>query len=239
MKSRTRWPPGGWQILHADAGQKAPFSGGFREAVDWELAFRKKNPALVARHNWPLSSGAIENWVDEQNAARCLAEGHLSFVDAGVNDAVPSEWAQKKSPLAAATFAARSSLSGAALIASWLGSGRAPVDGELAGSRALVCSACPSNSNNSDAPRPWISYLTQPVAERVRGLLAIKHDMDLRTPHDEKLGVCLACVCPLRLKVWAALDEITGRMGEEVRARLFKGNGTLPPCWVLSENSPP
>jgi hypothetical protein len=231
LLSRTRFPPGQFQVLIVEAGMKAPVSGSFRECVEFTLGFRRANPHIAKRHDWTLSLSEIEKWVDIHNAERLAAEGYLSFISP--DNGLPASAPQKKSPLvrAAAAFAGATerTISGAALIVAWLGEGGEPVARALAESRARTCLApCPLNDSGG-----LERFLTKPIAATVRAALSLKNDLAMATPHDADLGICKACLCPLPLKVWTPLAEIRRRMSADTRKRLDPG------CWVLAEEREP
>jgi hypothetical protein len=58
-------------------------------------------------------------------------------------------------------------------------------------------------------------------------------DRKLSTMVDAQLNVCVACLCPLKLKVHAPLEFIARHMDPETRAALD------PQCWMLAELAPP
>ena len=202
---------------------KAPFQGSFNECVDWEIQFRKKNPAIAAKNGWTTDRTGVETWVDQHNAARLMANGWTQWVEFGGSASPVS--AVKKNGWRSVAEKFRRVGSGAMLLTDWLGSGAKPVEPELAEKRAGVCSSCPKNSGGD-----WTKYFTQPVAERIKAMLQIKHDLELKTSLDEKLTVCSACDCPLPLKVWCPITTINQRLSSDDRARLDSK------CWVLSES---
>lgn len=219
-------------MLHPEAGMKAPFHGSFMECVAWEQRFRLKNPAIVEKNGLSLETRDIEDWIDEHNALRLLASGHSSFVDVGVANASlhaassysGSDPAQKKTGWQSVVGVSNRLASGAALLVDWLGSNKKPVERAVAEKRALVCVDCPKNDGGD-----FTKYFTVPVANQVRALLSLKHDLDLRTPYDDKLTVCSGCDCPLPLKVWVPGDLVRQRTTEDTRKRLD------PRCWALNE----
>lgn len=80
LKSREKWVPGGFQVLHPEVGQKEPFSGSFSEAVRFEVNFRRKNPGICAKNGWSANAEEVEEFVEDYNARRCVAGGWLNFV---------------------------------------------------------------------------------------------------------------------------------------------------------------
>jgi len=96
------------------------------------------------------------------------------------------------------------------------------VEQTLADSRAAICADCPKNDGGD-----FTAYFTEPIANKIRTQLEIRGDLQLRTPSDEKLTVCSACDCPLKLKVWVPLDHILAHTSPEVKTKLD------PRCWIL------
>ena len=92
----------------------------------------------------------------------------------------------------------------------------------MADSRAAICATCPRNDGGD-----FTAYFTKPIADRIRTQLEIRGDLQLRTSHDEKLTVCSACDCPLKLKVWVPIEHIMLHTADDVRAKLD------PRCWIL------
>lgn len=93
-------------------------------------------------------------------------------------------------------------LSGAAALASWWLKGHKPVDFYIARARARACVACPMNEPEG------LFNLEGRVGELFKAGLEQKHALNLKLPQDEKLGVCEACGCPLKLKVWSPREVL-------------------------------
>ena len=113
---------------------------------------------------------------------------------------------------------------GAALLMDWDESGRPPVDPSLAEQRASVCATCPKNSTDEIS-----AWFTVPVSSAIKARLGRLHAMKLSTSHDDKLNVCSACLCPLRLKVWTPIDIIKSRLKPEMLNELDQR------CWIPLE----
>src|SRR5438477_12012343 len=139
LKSRDRFPVGGFCVLHASSGMTKPFSGSFSECVTFETKFRKSNPTNCERENLPLDQTAIEDWVDEQNALRMIAGGWFQFVEEGQTFPMQQP-GQKKSWLGNAAAKAKTAV---AIYRDLFGSDGKTVAPELAAKRAAVCMACP------------------------------------------------------------------------------------------------
>lgn len=220
LLSRAHWPPGGFQVLHPEIGMKAPFSGSFDEAVVFEFRFRKSNPELAAKLGLELSVGSCETYVDEYNAQRCIAGGWLNFVDSQSPPPEPSY--VKKNPLASAAGMLKSAVSG------WVelfGTGK-PLPKEVGERRALVCAVCPQN----DTEGGLLAYFTDEMAKKAMSAVAVLQVQDRTTSVDDKLGVCRACNCPMRAKVFVSLENIVQNMQAEAWPKLD------PKCWIKAES---
>jgi hypothetical protein len=109
----------------------------------------------------------------------------------------------------------------------WEQSGEAPVDAGVSQQRASVCAICPKNESG-DLSR----WFTVPAATLIKKQIERLHNLSLTTSFDAQLGVCGACLCPLKLKVHTPLSFILKFMSDEVKAALQKEN---PRCWILRE----
>ncbi len=224
MKSRTRFPVGGWQMLHPEAGQKKPWAGSLNEIVLKELDYRRKNLALARKNNWSLELEDIENDVDEMNAQRMVAGGYLNFVDMEGSSPPQSMGGSSRSGHGGAVAAAKAIVAGVGVWLDWLGADGTPVNQALAEKRAAVCADCPKNDGGD-----WKQYFIGPAAAIIKKQLEIKHQLELKTSVDEKLTVCSACDCPLSLKVWTPFDIIMSKTSDDVWSKFDSR------CWLLSE----
>lgn len=228
MKSRNNFPPSGWLFLQPQTGWSAPPGQSFNVVTNALIAHRKANPGLVKKHNWAIDFNTVANEVDAYNEARCRAHGWLDYVSerpsvdfhrpATLRSTLP-----RPEPAAGAS-AVKRVRAGVKTLLDWLGSGGRPVSKELADVRAERCALCPLNGKGG-----LEHYLTVPASNAIRLQLEIKNDMSLSTPSDEKLGVCEACLCPLKLKIWCPWDHIMKQMDEETYGKLH------PSCWILGE----
>lgn len=221
LRSRTEHPPYSFQFLQPETGQAQPIVGSFNHVVEQVMILRQANPFLAERHSWRTDVAGVEAEVDAYNTARCIAGGWLSFVV--MDDANPPApmyvMPEKKNRTNVA--AVRNVAAGVGVLLDWLGSGAKPVEQTLADSRAAICADCPKNDGGD-----WTAYFTKPIADKIRTQLEIRGDLQLRTPHDEKLTVCSACDCTLRLKVWTPLEHILDHTSEDTKTKLD------PRCWI-------
>ena len=80
---------------------------------------------------------------------------------------------------------------------------------------------CPQNGTGN-----FTKWFTLPAANYIHKHLATLHEADITTPWDDYLGICEACLCPLKAKVWCPLDIIQAHATPEGLARLDKS------CWI-------
>lgn len=227
LKSLTAHPPYGFQFLQPETGQANPFSGSFNYVVEQTMILRNANPFLAERHGWRLDAAGVENDVEQHNVARMLAGGWLDFlIMDGTNPPAPLYVMPEKKthPWGSVAAKARNVAAGVGVLLDWVGSGGKPVEQPLADSRAAICADCPKNDGGD-----WMAYFTKAITDKIRTQLEIRDDLQLRTPYDEKLTVCSACDCPLKLKVWVPLDHILDHTSEETKTKL------APQCWITSE----
>ena len=64
------------------------------------------------------------------------------------------------------------------------------------------------------------------TARLVQAALALKHNMKLELDEDPKLGICEACGCDLRLKVWVPGEVVMKDGRPDYFEKLH------PLCWI-------
>jgi len=228
MKSRTKWPPHGFQVLHAETGMKEPFSGSFQEAVDFEFNFRKRNPALAQQNGWTLDVGEIEQYVDQYNAARMISGGWYDFVD---TDPLPQPevfgFTQKKTLVGAVADRLKGARAASGTIQEMFGN-EGVVDRNVAESRAAICVSCPGN----DRKKTLYNWFVTSIASQIEKAYELLRGINITTSLDEQLGVCEACECPMKLKVNAKISHIRNHMPKDVPDKL---RGKNQNCWILTE----
>jgi hypothetical protein len=227
-----KWPPNGWKYHQPETGWKAPnpLQDDYRSTVNLIIQHRRANPS----YNLPHDTDTVEKDLQSFTAERILSE----------NPKLASEWlialdeesAQKKTPqpapvqrslrqqVGAAVVAAvkrvRHDVTGARLLAEWIGEGSNPVPQPQAAARALVCASCPFNV-------PGHKFEAA-IAETIRRHEGIRSRIQLRTPSDARLDTCDKCGCYLKLKVWMPLDKILRD----------KPPADLPDyCWIKTEQA--
>lgn len=238
LANRLNAPPNGFWVTVPQADYNAQFWD-FESAVGALWALMQKNPGLSQRFpQLPKTRAQCEEFVDAQNALRVsLIRGAQTYITEGgpaipvpfptakstgnffrhvVAGAgrVPPQWFKKLGQIK----------TGAITIGDWLGHGGVPVAETLSGKRAEVCATCPKNQQGDPD-----GFFTKGASEILRRQLAERDQMKLSTPQDEKLGVCSACGCPLKLKVHCPLEFIKRHMPAAQTAELD------PECWVRKE----
>lgn len=222
LRSRTKWPPGEFQILLPEIGMKRPIKGSFSEVVNAFAKIVEANPALADKHGWPRDREGQENWLDEREAHRLIANGYLNFVDLE-GDPPKAGRAGVRPPASAAAVAgnAKTALS----IYKDLFGGERPVERDLAEARAKVCAVCPLN----DISKSLTHYFTEKLAKSLTSLWGMMNDLSLNTSQDAALGVCQACECPMRAKVHVPLKVLDTHMTRDQFDKLD------PACWIRAE----
>ncbi len=191
------------------------------------IAMRLANPWLVQKHGWTTDFAAVKAEMLEYQAQLCLKHNWFGFINTDETAPPPAEVkAQKKTLSVAAAVGGgiKRVAAGIGVFLDWIGEGGAPVSIQVAEHRANICKDCPKNDGGD-----FKSYFTEPIAAKILLQLEIKNDLSLKTSVDEKLTVCSACDCPLKLKVWVPIEHILDHMSDEVKDELD------PRCWITKE----
>lgn len=190
----------------------------------------KANPHLAQKHQWPTDRAGIENWVDAYNAALCAQMGWNDYITQGESHSFPKSQPpqQNLQSLAAAAAMAKELIAGAKSLSDWEDSHDPAVPRDLAQSRAAICVACPKNEAGD-----WTRWFTAGAAELIRRKVEKAQARSLSTIHDERLHLCSACHCPLKLKVHVPINWIVKRLSNQTRSKLLEA----PACWVLKEEA--
>lgn len=194
------------------------------------MRHRQGNPALVAKYNWATDEASVGNEVDAYNAMICMSMGWTKFIvqGGGFEPAPKSQPLSQIDPrqLNAAAGRVRKIWSGVRITNDWIDSGEPAVPSEVSAARAAICAECPINGKGD-----FTTWFTIPAAESIKRQIQKVSERNLSTPSDEKLNICTACLCPLKLKVHTPIHFIKPHTSEEVLADLRKN----PKCWIVSE----
>lgn len=228
IKNTNLWKPGGYQVLHPELGMKEAFSGSFLEACAFETKMRRANPAVSAKNGWALDEKAIAEYVSEYNAKLCISAGRTDLVtysDMVEVNAIVNDPTVKKNWFGSVAGAVAATKAGIGVYLEMFGKSGKTVPSELAESRAGVCSRCPQNDTEGGLGK----YFVKKLSEEIMLIYGMLKDKDCHTKQDDKLGVCKACLCPMKAKVWAHIDHIRKEMKSEQLAKLD------PRCWITKE----
>lgn len=241
---RRKWPPKGGWIYHEPAtgwSAKSPMSSNFDSTVQQIIQHRLANRA----YNLSVDRMDVELALMDQTAQRIMREApeHVTEWVVPVDDeAKKKSHLQKPLPprrgagdvLHAAPSVIdrilgriRSIGRGAATLADWIGDGAVPVSPFLADRRGAICVGCPMNRPAED----FADAITGSIAEAISSQTIVKNAAGLSSAHEDKLGFCDACGCPLRLKVWVPLKTIRDRTDPETLDAFH------PACWIRHETS--
>lgn len=218
LKDRNRQIPNGFKFILPEVGYKSRDFDSFSTIVNQVSGILRSNPARAKLYGWPQTDEDIANWVDEYNAMLCANNGWNDYIIQGVGEVLHDPKSGPPHRRVAALAA------GAKSIAEWIGQGNVPVGTELATARAKVCVACPLNK-----PGDLSNFFERATSDLIRRYIEQSVDSMLTTPYDQKLGVCDACMCPMRLKVHTPLRHILSNMPEHIVDELDSK------CWILSE----
>lgn len=231
LKDREKQIPGGLTFYEPALKWRPPPYSSFHTITQSLIQVRRANPFLAKQHHWSLDYATVADEVDRYNAAICKAHGWNQYI---VDDPLPVMGGQAGPFSQAHSSSLRQSVgrvaAGVSVLADMFGDEGPIQDRDLAAKRALVCAGTtPENKCPMNDTGDWTRFFTVPAQAVIRKALGIVKDMDLTTPHDDKLNVCTACGCPLKGKIYARVPHILAHMADSDRA-------TLPAhCWILTE----
>jgi hypothetical protein len=227
IKNRQLQIPGGYKFYQPQTKfQSRP--GSFQNIVDQVVHNRSANPALSRQHNLSIDPNVVAEEVDYFNAAICERMGWTSYISQPGVDAPPPKFKalspldQKQLSVAAGTV--KKVWQGVKTLNDWIDSKLPAVPTVLAEKRASTCLSCPNNGAGG-----LEAWFTKPASEAIAKQFEKLSERKLTTSVDDKINVCTACLCPLKLLVHTPLEFKLTHMGPETRAALH------PNCWVLSE----
>lgn len=222
--SRRTFPPGAWSYFQPHTNWQAPPGLTFDQVVDAIIKHRRANP----RFGLSTDRAAVETELDEYT---CLRLGNdpaycASSLARGPEKKVPSplRLGAGKGVVAAAVKTVANTVAGIGLYLEWFGNG-GPVSLKLAEERAKVCAKCPEN----DRQLSIFQHFTAAAAGELMKIMGALSDMHLEVANQAELGVCKACDCPMKAKVWSPLGIVLNHLRPESKSSLDKD------CWILSE----
>jgi hypothetical protein len=229
LKSRTSQIPEGFFYYHPETKWRSTPWASFDSIVNEVIQHRMGNPALAMKHRWSTDRAQVEAEVDAFNANVCAQMGWQQFIVG--NEGVPppkmkAPSAAEVSQLSAVATKVRLVWAGIKNLSEWLDAGAPAVEQTRAELRAHVCVNCPLHGQGD-----FSAWFTKPAAEAIKRQVEKGLEKNLSTSYDSKLGVCNACLCPMRLKVHEPIEIILNHTSPETLDKLR----TAPACWIISE----
>lgn len=224
MRSRDKFPPGGWRFYQAETNWSPPTWQSFHDTVVAIMQHRNQNPHQRDRFGWKSDYESVSAELDLYNAKIAAQMGWNDYVAGeGIPDPPP-----KTLPRSPQLPSGRNVAGGVKALADWTIDGEI-VPEEIAVSRAAVCTNIDGKGTRCPVNRPgaMADFFTEAAAKAIQLQFEIRQVRKLSTPFDAQLGLCDGCGCPLKLKVHAPLHIITKHLRAEDRAKLH------PNCWIL------
>lgn len=219
LKNLWQSVPNGFQYTQKETGWSLT-TWDFNELCRAVQKHRQSNPKL----GLSLDLSDIESEVNQVNAQRMMTIPGADIYVQNSGGSVSASALGKQIPQRLLDVAEKVAQlnAGRALISEWKSLGYDPVPKEESNRRAEICTDCPQNGKG-DLTR----WFTVPASERIRKEIESLKNENLTTEHDSKLGICEACLCPLRLKVHTPLPLIRKHLTDQSKAALD------PRCWIL------
>lgn len=226
LKNRQTQIPNGLSFYQPQTGWTPRPHSSFQGIVEALMAHRQGNAYLAQKHGWAMDRKAVEDEVDQWNAAVCAANGWSDYItETGPGRPVRSPFSSQDQPYQFPPFQQlRQVAAGGKIIVEWIASGEEAVPKDKAEGRAAVCCACPMNERGD-----WTRFFTIPVSEAIRHEMSKRREWNLSTSKDGELHVCTACSCPLPLMVHVPLEIKLKAMNQQTRDALHKD------CWIRKE----
>lgn len=223
--NRNLHPPGsGFSFYQPQTNWKLPGGLPFSDAVRQIISHRKANPSF----NLATTYEVVAEELDEYTCARLrhdpayCQKKKLEGLEI-IPPSLPQSHSQPVKEVGVADRV-RQIVGGAVTLADWVGEGFNPVDQDEAERRARGCSRCPLN----DIKTGFMENIVGVVADKLHAALEMKSKLKLRTEKDDELGVCDACGCTMKLKVWVPKETILANTDAVTYASL------APLCWIRS-----
>jgi hypothetical protein len=231
LKSEQRQIPNGFWFRQPEINWNSKKVIGLHPSLDTltqaVISARRANPHQAAQHNWSLDFDVVKSEVKQFNVNHCLAMGWTEYLTDSGGGAPPFNQAQSllnQKQISVAVETVKRLWAGIKSVNEWLDSNDAPVSTELAEKRATTCVSCPLNG-----PGDFSKWFTTPASAAIKRQLEKLQNRKISTTQDEKLNICEACLCPLKLIVHVPLQIKLAHMTPDTKQALH------PSCWVLSE----
>ena len=228
-------PPNGYFVFIAETNFTTRKHTGLEDTVNEVKRHREANP----RFGWATDKECIRRWVLDYTEARLRAMPGQAGMKWLVPDSAPppggftfprrQQQPAREEVVRSAVVPnkpleqAKNIFAGIGLWLEWFG--KSPVKPELAAHRASVCARCPLNEPSGNLAQRF----SEATAKELLSIFSSLQHQKLQTPHDDKLGVCSACDCPMKAKVWSPIKIIMKHLREESFEKLHAD------CWILPE----
>ncbi len=215
LRDRNKFPPGGFRFYQPETNWSPPTWQSFHDTVVAIIGHRNRNPHQRDLHHWSTDYNAVSEELDLYNARIAQEMKWMDFIAGeGIPDPPPK-------PIALPRQSGRPVVAGLKSLADWTIDGEV-VPPDVATARAGICQNCPVNKAGG-----LLDFFTEQAAKLIQRQFEVRQSRDLKTPFDDKLGLCDACGCPLKLKVHAPISVIQKYISADVKAKLD------PRCWIL------
>lgn len=234
LKDRNKQTPGGHKFYDAILKYRARPWASVDEIAAGLIAARRANPALTQQHGWSTDETTVRNEVDEAIALHCQQMGWTNFIADTPIGGPPVNFQQPQKLLNQRFLGrVRNAAVGKEIIVDFIKSKEEAVPIAHAQARADVC--CKGMNGKrcefNEMPSSWLDIFTTSVSEGIRVSLEKLRGWKLPIPNEGQLGCCMACNCPLPLKVYFPIDYIKAKMPKDVEE-------SLPDyCWIRKELS--
>lgn len=226
LKNRQLQIPGGIFFYQPQTKWKSS-PGSFENVVQQMQIHRRANAWL----NLTTDTDALRDELDAFAALVCARNGWTEYIIEPGGGMVPKSKAPSAADLLHVNAAAgrvKKIWSGVRTLNDWIDSKEDAVSSEISESRAKACAECPTNGQGD-----FSRWFTQPAAQIIKKQVERLADRKLSTPYDEKLNICEACLCPLKLKVHTPFHFVKEHLREDVLTELKR----QPHCWIVRELS--
>jgi len=201
--------------------------------TNWAIAIRA-NMAKAKAAGLPMTMSDIQTRVDEYLSHICRQNGWFQYLQEVAQQQPPFPRSRPFNglpPRHTPVQRVANIVVGSKTVVKWLASGAEAMPVELAEKRALVCAGCPVNSKNQPAmaDKPLSHWFTVPAQAAIQVAVEKAKEMKLSTQFDDRLGVCEACSCPMRLKIWLPFERFYDDMTEQAKNDLDRD------CWIRAE----
>lgn len=221
--------PGGWRYKQLDDSGNLLHEWS-KDFDPWAMFLAKVFNFRKANHLARAEMGLVEADVTEY-LAREFGGDPKYFISAPGQKKTSLTSRFQNQNLAKLADKGKKLLSGATILADWLGDGLKPISQELAQTRSDICTGR-INGNPCPHNNPGFKPV-EAIAEIIRAWSEKKNDMTLKVIGEDALHSCDICLCSLPTKVWAPMETIVARTSQ---AMFGKFSAEAPSnCWMRNK----